>query len=261
MPPAPPEFPGIVETHGHAAPGVVVICEHASNALPLGRADLGGDLGISDQTRASHAAWDIGALGLARGLAARMGAVLVHAPLSRLAYDLNRAPDHPAAMPERSEIHDIPGNRALTADQRLARVRAIYRPFHATLADTVAGIMARGVRPALIAVHSFTPVFHGQPRAVEFGVIHDDDTALTLAVLRAAQGCGLETRLNEPYSAAGDVTHTIRLHAVPCRLPNTMLEVRNDLIADTPAQEAMADRLAPILTRALTESGSLRCAS
>jgi predicted N-formylglutamate amidohydrolase len=262
MIPDPPLFPGLVEGFGPdgAPPRVVVICEHASNALPIARADLGGDLGISADTRASHAAYDIGALGLARGLAQRLGGVLVHAPLSRLVYDLNRAPDHPNAMPPRSEVHDVPGNRALTPADRLARVAAVYRPFHATLADVIAGIMAQGVRPALIAVHSFTPVFHGQPRAVEFGVIHDDDTALTLAVMDAAQGCGLITRLNEPYSAAGDVTHTIRLHAVPCRLPNTMLEVRNDLIADEAAQAAMADRLAPVLTRALEQSGALQCA-
>ncbi len=258
-----PSFPGVVETFGPpgAVPGVVVICEHASNRLPVSHAGLGGDLGLSEATRASHAAWDIGALGLARGLAARFGAVLVHAPLSRLVYDLNRAPDHPSAMPARSEIHDIPGNRDLTPAQRLARVQQVYRPFHATLADVIAGIMAQGVRPSLIAVHSFTPAFHGQPRAVEFGVIHDDDPALSLAVMAAARGCGLETRLNEPYSAAGDVTHTIRLHAVPCRLANTMLEIRNDLIADAPAQDRMADRLAPVLARALAATGAQRCAS
>jgi predicted N-formylglutamate amidohydrolase len=250
-------FAGRVERFGPpaAVPWLVLVCEHASNALPEGVPELGGDLGISAETRLSHAAWDIGALGLARELAVRLGsargAVLVHAPLSRLAYDLNRAPDHPSAMPARSEIHDIPGNRDLTPATRRARVEAIYRPFHATLADEVAGIMAQGVRPVLIAVHSFTPVFHGQPRAVEFGVIHDDDPTLSLAVVAAAAGSGLETRLNEPYSAAGDVTHTIRLHAVPCRLVNTMLEIRNDLIADAPAQAAMAERLAPVLTRAL----------
>jgi len=154
-------------------------------------------------------------------------------------------------MPARSELHEIPGNRALSPAQRLARVCALYRPFHATLADQIAAIMAQGVRPALIAVHSFTPVFHGQPRAVQFGVIHDDDPGLSLATLAAAQGCGLDARLNEPYAAAGGVTHTIRLHAVPCRLASTMLELRNDLIAEAAAQEAMADRLAPVLTRAL----------
>lgn len=255
FPPEPIPFPGLVEVHGQPdrMPQVVVICEHASNALPLGRPDLGGDLRLTEATRTSHAAWDIGALGLAQGLAQRLGGTLVHAPLSRLTYDLNRAPDHPGAMPERSEIHNIPGNQALTPADRLARVRSVYRPFHATLADTIAGIMAQGVRPALIAIHSFTPVYNGQPRTVQFGVIHDDDPTLSRAVVDAAQGCGLDTRLNEPYSAAGDVTHTIRLHAVPCRLANTMLEVRNDLIADAPAQDAMADRLAPILARALAQ--------
>jgi len=106
-------------------------------------------------------------------------------------------------------------------------------------------------------VHSFTPVYFGMKRAVEFGVIHDDDQTLTLAVIEAAKGCGLDTRLNEPYSAAGDVTHTIRLHAVPMRLPNTMLEIRNDLIADAPAQAAMAERLAPVLAAALTATGAV----
>ena len=265
-----PRFPGIVEhwrADGHpgdsdAPAGLVLICEHASNTLPEGIAALGGDLGLSVAARASHAAYDIGALGLARGLAQRLapltgGAVLVHAPLSRLAYDLNRAPDHPAAMPERSEVFDIPGNRALTPAQRLARTQAICLPFHATLTEQIARLVAMGRRPALIAVHSFTPVYNGQQRAVEFGVINDDDAALTHAVVAAAPGCGLDTRWNEPYSAAGDVTHTIRQHAVPMRLTNTMLEIRNDLIADAATQQSMAERLAPVLAAALRQTGAV----
>lgn len=264
------EFPGIVETWGRdgqpcgAAPdpaGVVVICEHASNAFPADSPALGGTLGLDAQTREAHVAWDIGALGLSRGLAARLapacgGAVLVHAPLSRLVFDLNRAPDHPGATPERSEVFDIPGNRALTPQQRLARTQALYLPFHETLRREITSLIARGRRPALIAVHSFTPIFHGAPREVEFGVIHDDDPALSDAIMDAAPGCGLITRMNEPYSAAGEVTHTIRLHATPFGLQNTMLEIRNDLIATSRAQDAMADRLAPVLVRALRAIGS-----
>lgn len=268
--PALPRFDGVVEhwradgTPGlaEAPAGVVLICEHASKVLPLDWPALGGDLGLSAATRESHAAYDIGALGLARGLAARLapvagGAVLVSAPLSRLAYDLNRAPDHPAAMPPKSEIHEVPGNVGLTPADRLARTQAICLPFHMTLAAEIARLVALGRRPALIAVHSFTPVYFGAPRAVEFGVIHDDDQTLTHAVIAAAQDCGLDTRLNEPYSAAGDVTHTIRLHAVPLRLPNTMLEIRNDLIADPAAEAAMADRLAPVLAAALIATGAV----
>lgn len=265
-----PRFDGLVEhwradgTPGEdtAPAGLVLICEHASNTLAQGVPGLGGDLGLAAQTRASHAAWDIGALGLARALAPLLapvagGVVLVHAPLSRLVFDLNRAPDHPGAMPAKSEVHEVPGNTALTPADRLARTEAVCLPFHQTLTHQIARLVALGRRPVLISVHSFTPVYFGQRRDVEFGVIHDDDTALSLAVLQAAQGCGLDTRLNEPYSAAGDVTHTIRLHAVPLRLVNTMLEIRNDLIADAPAQTAMAERLAPVLAQALRPAGGM----
>jgi len=264
-PDAPPAaFAGMVEVFGSrdGPAGVVVICEHASNALPVDRPELGGDLGLDATARAAHIAWDIGALGLSRELAVRLapacgGAVLVHAPLSRLVYDLNRAPDHPGAMPERSEVFDIPGNLGLTPAQKLARTRALYLPFHETLRAEIAALIALGRRPALIAVHSFTPVFHGAPRAVEFGVIHDDNTALSDAVMDAAFGCGLVTRLNEPYSAAGEVTHTIRLHATPLNLHNTMLEIRNDLIGTPEGQAAIAARIAPVLERALNAVGGI----
>ncbi|MCC5969527.1 MAG: N-formylglutamate amidohydrolase [Pararhodobacter sp.] len=260
----PPAFPGIVEHFGtgDGPAGVVVICEHAANRLAADWPALGGDLGLDSAARDAHIAWDIGALGLSRELALRLapacgGAVLVHAPLSRLVYDLNRAPDHPGAMPERSEVFDIPGNQNLTPAQRLARTRALYLPFHETLRAEIAALVARGRRPALIAVHSFTPVFFGQTRDVEFGVIHDDDTALTDATLAAAGTSGLVTRLNEPYSAEGDVTHTIRLHATPLRLQNTMLEIRNDLIATPQGQADVAARIAPVLERALSAVGCL----
>ena len=255
-------WPALVErwpgSDGRA--GVVIICEHGSNrtAAPW------GDLGLDAEGWAAHVAWDIGALGLARGLAERMapacgGAVLVHAPLSRLIYDLNRAPGHAGAMPERSEIHDVPGNRALTPQARQHRLDAVYLPFHATLHAEIARLLVQGIRPALIAVHSFTPVWFGNRRSVEFGVIHDDDPALSMSVMAASRGCGLQTRLNEPYSAEGDVTHTIRLHAGPCRLANTMLEIRNDLIADAGAQVGMAGRLAPVLIDAMAATEATAC--
>lgn len=240
--------------------GVVLVCEHASNSL----SGPWSDLGLDARAMEAHIAWDPGALGVARGLAARMarprgGALLVHAPLSRLIYDLNRAPDLPGAMPERSEIHEIPGNAGLSAAARVARTTALYAPFHASLMMELATQMALGMRPAVITVHSFTPVYAGIRREVEFGVIHDADVALARAIVEASRGSGLVTRLNEPYSAADHVTHTLRLHATPYGLPNAMLEIRNDLIADAPAQAAMAERLAPILVAAIDKTEAASC--
>lgn len=242
-----PGFVPVVENPGAGSP-VLLVCEHASNHIPA----RWGDLGLSAGQRQAHIAWDPGALGLARGLSRRLDATLIHAPVSRLVYDCNRAPDMPGAMPARSEVHDIPGNAAITAAEREARTKAVYLPWANGLHNLIATRIAQGRRPVMVTIHSFTPVFHGKPRAVEFGIIHDADPTLALAVLEAARAqTGLNARLNEPYSAADDVTHTLKLVATPYGLENVMLEIRNDLIATPEAEASMADTLAPVLSTAL----------
>lgn len=227
---------------------IILVCEHASNHIP----QAWGDLGLTADQRRAHIAWDPGALGLAHGLAQRLDAVLIHAPVSRLVYDCNRAPDMLGAMPARSEIHDVPGNAGISPQERARRTAAVYVPFHDSLHALLMQRMALGLRPVILTIHSFTPVYFGQPRAVEFGIIHDADSTLAALILSGAQQAGkLTSALNEPYSAKDDVTHTLRLHATPYNLPNAMLEVRNDLIATPEAEERMTDHLAPILAAAV----------
>jgi len=240
-------FPARIE-NPEAGGRMVLVCEHASNEFPA----PWGDLGLTAAQQRAHIAWDPGALGLAQGLAQRLKSCLVHAPVSRLIYDCNRAPDRPGAMAARSEVHDVPGNTALGPDARAARAAAVYLPFHHALHAVLARRIALGLAPVMVTIHSFTPVFMGQRRTVEFGVIHDADPTLARAVLAAALAKpGLRAELNAPYSAADDVTHTLRLQATPYGLANVMLEIRNDLIATPAAQEAMAERLAPVLVQAL----------
>ena len=226
---------------------IVLVCEHASNHIPA----AWGDLGLTDAQRQAHIAWDPGALSLARGLADRLDAVLIHAPVSRLVYDCNRAPDMAGAMPVRSEQHTIPGNANLSAEDRLSRTRSVYLPFHNAAHGLIAERIALGLRPVVITIHSFTPIYFGKPRTVEFGIIHDADPALALALYAAS--AHLNARLNQPYSAADDVTHTLRILATPYGLPNAMLEIRNDLIATPQAQNHMAALLAPVLNMGLIE--------
>nr|WP_229704359.1 N-formylglutamate amidohydrolase [Gemmobacter aquaticus] len=227
---------------------LILLCDHASNAFPA----PWGDLGLSPDQRQAHIAWDPGALGLMRGLAARLDAACVAATVSRLIYDCNRAPDMVGAMPARSEVHEVPGNTDISSTERLARTRAVYLPFQTAVHELIAERIALGRRPAVITVHSFTPVYFGQPRDVEFGVIHDADDRLARAILAEAEArTDLSCGLNAPYSAADDVTHTLRLQATPYGLANAMLEIRNDLIATPATEAAMADRLAPVLAAAL----------
>ena len=227
---------------------VILVCEHASRLLPKSL----GTLGLSDEALASHIAWDPGALAVARRMAKSLDATLVFQRFSRLVYDCNRPPESPAAMPEKSEVFDVPGNAGLDQTARDARTEALYLPFREKLASLVKSRAAEGRAPVIVTMHSFTPVYFGKPRAVEIGILHDADTRLADAMLAAAGSGGpYDIRRNEPYGPQDGVTHTLKEHGLANGLANVMIEVRNDLIKDEAGQRVVADYLAGLLERSL----------
>ena len=227
---------------------VILVCEHASRLLPKSL----GTLGLSDEALASHIAWDPGALAVARRMAKSLDATLVFQRFSRLVYDCNRPPESPAAMPEKSEVFDVPGNAGLDQPARDARTEALYLPFRAKLESLVKSRIAEGRAPVIVTMHSFTPVYFGKPRDVEIGILHDADTRVADGMLAAAgRGGRYDTRRNEPYGPEDGVTHTLKEHGLANGLPNVMIEVRNDLIRDEVGQGVVADYLAGLLTESL----------
>ena len=231
----------VVNPHRDAP--VLLVCEHASAHIPSSL----GDMGLRAVDRMSHAVWDPGAELLARVLSERLASPLVLARVSRIVHDCNRPPDRNDAMPSRVERIDIPGNRDLSPEQKAARTREVYAPFHAAVTQTLDAFVRP---PALVTVHSFTPVWNGAPRETEIGLLHDTDPSLALAMLRVAPA-GFRTELNAPYSAADGVTHTLAKHAAQRGLRSVMLEVRNDLLMDAAGVERVADALAAMLQSAL----------
>ena len=235
-----------------ASSQIVLVCEHASAFIPAEFEDLG----LEGADLQSHIAWDPGAFELARAMAEELDAILVASNVSRLVYDCNRPPTSEAAMPVRSEIVDIPGNKGLTADERAGRVAAYYTPFR----DCLAEVMASRAAPVLVTVHSFTPVFHGKPRKVEIGVLHDEDSRLADALLAHPEAHQPYVTLrNEPYGPQDGVTHTLRTHAIGQGHLNVMLEVRNDLIRDAESQRTMAAALSAWLRDALSATEAAIC--
>ncbi|HHS94611.1 MAG TPA: N-formylglutamate amidohydrolase [Rhodobacterales bacterium] len=225
---------------------VVILCEHASNAFP----EPFGALGLEAEVRQSHVAWDPGALGIAERLSSTWNVPLVHAGVSRLIYDCNRPPDSPDAMPVKSEIFDIPGNRDLTPSERAQRVEGVYRPFVAAVDAAIEAAHPH----ALVTIHSFTPVYFGKQRSVEIGILYDEDALLAEALL-AQDWNGYDVRGNEPYGPEDGVTHSLRLHAISRGLPNVMIEIRNDLLATPEGAEAVFVVLSRNLGAALAAIG------
>lgn len=219
-----------------------MVCEHAASAIP----EILQELGLAPGHRLSHAVWDIGAAALAGKIAEELNAPLLEAGMSRLVLDLNRPPEARDATPELTEVIPVPGNRHLTPAERQARRDALYEPFHETLSATLDAIAS----PVLVTVHSFTPVWKGQMRTEEIGLLHDADPDLAQAMFDAANG-EFSVALNVPYSAADGVTHTLARHGTERGIPNVMIEVRNDLLAEDDAISRMADVLASMLISVL----------
>ncbi|MDR5867650.1 N-formylglutamate amidohydrolase [Halomonas koreensis] len=242
-----------IEIHnGHAHGPVVILCEHASHHIP----DAYQDLGLDPVHRQSHVAWDPGARGLALRLSASLDAPLVASRVSRLVYDCNRPPEAPDAMPECPAGIEVPGNRALTASQRASRVEAVYRPFCQAVQGVLTARAARGLATALITIHSFTPRLHGRTRAVELGILHDADRRLADALLEQARRLPhRRIRRNAPYGPEDGVTHSLKRHGERHGLANVMIEVRNDLLATSQAEAAMARELLRLIRPALSTLG------
>lgn len=234
---------------------MVLVCEHASNTMPPAYHGLG----LKADVLASHIAWDPGALGVALGLSELMDAPLVAQNVSRLIYDCNRPPESEGAMPAHSEIYDIPGNKSLSLAEREARVQLYYRPFQAAVRGLIADRLARRLVPFFATIHSFTPVYNYERRTVEVGILYDADTRLAELLIASMQAEGrFDVQRNVPYGPADGVTHTLVEQALPHKLPNVMVEIRNDLIATPGSQRAMAEWLFSHLSAAMgvLETGS-----
>ena len=245
---SPSDGPPVVVDNPEGQSPVLLVCEHASRQLP---ASL-GDMGLSAEALVSHIAWDPGALAVSRLMARQMDAVLISQRFSRLVYDCNRPPESPAAIRDVSEIYRIPGNENLGEAEKSARAAAIYHPFQQAIAKEIKARAERGHPTVLVTVHSFTPVYFGQKREVEIGILHDDDSRLADRMLAAsAQTSPYRVERNQPYGPADGVTHTLLLHALPAGLLNVMIEVRNDLISDEAGQGEAAAFLTGLLTEAL----------
>lgn len=233
---------------GGASP-VLLVCEHASNVIP----ERYGDLGLSSDELTSHVAWDPGADVVARSVATHLDAALVAARVSRLVYDCNRPPGASGAMPEKSEVFEIPGNKNLTEAQKSERIENIYLPFKDKLSSVISGSEQLKV---MVTVHSFTPVYFGGKRDLHIGILHDSDSRLADAMLQtAADFTSLDVRRNEPYGPEDGVTHTLIEHGLHHDLLNVMIEVRNDLLALEQDQQIIADLLAKWIAAACEKVG------
>ena len=232
---------------------LLLVADHAGNMIPRAL----GSLGVAAAERERHIAWDIGIAGAGRMLADALDATLIRQNYSRLVIDCNRPPAAPTSIPDISELTPIPGNVGLTDIQRDTRAREIFWPYHERIERELEGRRQAGRATALIALHSFTPVFRGVARAWHVALLYNRDARLAhclLALLRKEPD--LVVGDNQPYFVSDATDYTIPVHGERRGLPHALIEIRQDLIADESGQRKWAGILARLLPQAYGELGA-----
>jgi predicted N-formylglutamate amidohydrolase len=227
-----------------------LICDHAGNAVPRRL----GQLGLPQAELDRHIGIDIGALGVARILADRLGATLIYQRYSRLLIDCNRQPHAPTAMAELADGTEVPGNRGLDAAARDVRIAEVMRPYHDAIKAALDARDARGEPTFLVSMHSFTPRLLMQPtdRPWSIGLCWGPNDRFSRHTLQhlADDDRDLVIGANEPYTVDMVHDYSIPVHGEDRGLDYLEIELRQDLVAEEAAQLAWADRLVRVLNRA-----------
>jgi predicted N-formylglutamate amidohydrolase len=225
---------------GRLDAGLIVLCDHAMNAIP----GKYGTLGLPAAELERHIAYDIGAAAVTRHIAGILEVPAVLTRFSRLLIDPNRGLDDPTLIMRISDGAVIPGNRHLDPEEREARVSRYYDPYHHCIDSLIESCVAAGVPPALLSIHSFTDNWKGAVRPWHAAILWDRDHRLALPLLDALRSeDGVVVGENEPYDGklAGD---SMWQHGTRRGLAHTILEVRQDLIGTPQGQLEWGKRVA-----------------
>lgn len=226
---------------------LLIVADHAGRCLPRRL----GMLGLQPADLDRHIAWDIGVGAVCGLLANALDAVVIRQNYSRLVIDCNRMPGSETSIVEVSELTTVPGNIGLSKAESDARMREIFRPYHDRIAAELDRRHEVGQPAALIAMHSFTPVFKAIARPWQVGVLYNRDprfAAILLELLRNEPG--LVVGDNEPYSVTDASDYTIPVHGEQRNLHHVAIEIRQDLITDEGDQRWWAQLFARLLPQA-----------
>ena len=250
----PEEPPAVVIDRPESTSPYLFVCDHAGKRIPRRL----GSLGVQEKDLLRHIAWDIGAQGLAEEFARRFDATLVQQVYSRLVIDCNRPLDAESSIVKISENTLVPGNHDLSEEEIAARRKEIFDPYHDAIAAIIDQRLARQQPTILLAIHSFTPVYHGESRPWHIGLLYNRDARLAkLFYNLLTQDELLCVGDNNPYSVDDFTDYTIPVHGEKRGIPHLLFELRHDLIETGEDQYRWAHRLAHSLECALEHSPEL----
>jgi predicted N-formylglutamate amidohydrolase len=179
---------------------LILSCEHGGNQVPTRYQTC---FTHAQRVLESHRGYDIGALICAKKLARRSGAALISATVTRLLVDLNRSISHKGLYSAY-----VAGLDAHEKDYILDHY---YHPYRNQVLDAVSMNASRGIASLHFSIHSFTPLFKGERRHADIGLLYDPARAWERNVcheyaarLRSLSHNTILVRRNYPYRGTAD---------------------------------------------------------
>ncbi len=232
----------------------VLTCEHARGQLPPGTRTNAADRAVLR----AHWGWDIGAWPLTREIARRLGTGATGGRWSRLWIDLNRPAGDPILVREDVDGHGLSWNAGIDEREVARRYAGTHAPYHQEVDREIAHRLSRGVRPVLLAIHTYTPVMGGRPRRFDAGVLYDENRREAAGLVAALRESGLEVRYNQPYSGKRGLMYSIDRHGRHHRLPCLELEINQALLSRPRRAATLARTVARGLRKIEIRTRSLR---
>jgi len=178
---------------------LLVTCEHATHRIP---APYRSAFAKAGRLLASHRGFDPGALELAKTISRQLRAPLKRGTTSRLLVELNRSVGHPRLWSDFT--------RDLPPPMKQEILTRYYYPHRLEVLRWIKSRVTRGHRVLHLSVHTFTPVWEGEPRVADIGLLHDPRRAsertlcLRWKQTLRAQDPSWRVRRNYPYQGVAD---------------------------------------------------------
>ncbi|MDA9034277.1 N-formylglutamate amidohydrolase [Hyphomicrobiales bacterium] len=215
----------------------LIICDHASNHIPP---EYNG-LGLSKTILDTHIAYDIGVKEVAVNISKFLKCPLVMTNFSRLLIDTNRGVDDPTLIMKISDDNVVDGNKNISfqnnCDEKKKRIKFFYEIYHSKISDIINKAISKNVFPAIISIHSFTPLWKGKKRSTDLGILWDSDDRLSNIFFSYLNKNykDMDIGNNIPYSGRMK-NDTLFKHGTSQGLANILIEIRQDLILDSKKQ-------------------------
>lgn len=179
--------------------GILLSCEHGGREVPPSYQHL---FARQPEVLDSHRGWDPGTLVLGRFLADILSVPLVYSTTTRLLIEMNRSLESPQLFSEFSDVLPFCEKEKLIAQY--------YFPYRKAVQQEIDSYHLKNISCAHFSLHSFTPLWQGQLRKMDVGLLYDPGRCLERDLCEQLKTSlqkalpDLRICFNEPYLGTDD---------------------------------------------------------